>query len=126
MNKKYSTAFERDYKFYISNFDVFSFWGGDDIFKPVYSPTGLSAKDFFYKLDSLGLEKVKSLTCKAPWRVSKVLKFKKGLNFHIKQWSEGYEDCMQSVHEYMAEFKNPPAWVEASFRKQLWKVYKNK
>lgn len=121
--KKYSPNFERDWEFYIKNLHLFSFWGGDTIFEPPYSTDGLSAKEYFYKLDSLGLEKVKHKGCKEPQVVSNILRFKKALNFNIKQWCEGYEDCGMGVEEYLTIFNDPPEWVIKSFRNQL---YKNK
>ncbi len=121
---KYSEAFERDWKFYTNNLDKFSFWGGDVIFEPIHDVNGISAKEFFHKLDSTGMEKMKSKTCSEPKLVADVLRFKKALNFHIKQWSEGYNDCGMPIQEYLEMFSDPPDWVETSFRNQLYKVVK--
>lgn len=121
---RYSKSFDRDWDFYTKNVGRFTFWGGDQIFKPISDPSGISAKEFFYKLDSNGLDKIKDKPCSESELVYEVLKFKKGLNFHIKQWAEGYQDCLQGVHEYLSMLSDPPDWVEISFRKQLYREYK--
>lgn len=126
MRNKYSANFERDWQFYINNLNVFSFWGGDTIFEPLYSIDGLSAKDFFYKMDSLGFEKMKNKACNEPKLVSDVLRFKKALNFNLKQWCEGYRDCGMGTHEYIQILIDPPDWVLESFRKQLNKLNQDK
>lgn len=123
---KYSANFERDWQFYVANFDKFSFWGGDAIFEPIDDPNGISAKEFFYKLDSTGMKKMATMPCRESEVVSTILRFKKALNFHIKMWVEGYEDCGMGIHEYLEMFDNPPEWVETSFRNQLTKLYKSK
>jgi hypothetical protein len=123
---KYSANFDRDWAFYTQNVSKLSFWGGDPIFKPQLDPNGIPAKEFFFKLDSTGMKKMQSVGCSEPDLVADVLKFKKALNFHIKMWSEGFEDVGQGVAEYMATFDDPPDWVEVSFRNQLLKIHKDK
>lgn len=65
---------------------------------------------------------MKFKTCTEPQLVADVLKFKKALNFNIKQWCEGYNDCGMGTQEYVRIFDNPPDWVLESFRNQLKKL----
>lgn len=123
---KYSQNFDRDWDFYTKNIGKFTFWGGDHIHEPKFDDNGLDAKAYFHKLDSQGLKKVEKLSCKEPALVSEVLRFKKGLNFHIKQWVEGYDDMLMGIGDYMAEFIDPPDWVAESLINQLAKARKKK
>lgn len=124
MARKYSTNFERDWLFYSTNFTKLSFWGGDAIHLPTYNAAGLSGKDYFYKLDSQGLKAVSKIGCSEPDLVADILRFKKAINFHIKMWAEGYNDCLQGVNKYLETFDNPPEWVEDALRGQIYRRVK--
>ena len=89
------------------------------MFLPEQDDEGLTPKEFFHKMDSIGLKKMEGMKCTEPEIVREVLKFKKGLNFHIKMWVEGYDDMMMGIGEYLEMFTDPPDWVEKGFRNQL-------
>src|SRR5260221_9799710 len=108
--KGFSPQFERDYTFYLSNKDNFTFAGSDLKFQygiqfpgepePIekdedgkdnvvpfaipYSPTGKSAKVCFYQLDSEGRCK----PCAEPQLLAEILTCKAAINLQIKIWSQ--------------------------------------
>lgn len=113
---KYSQNFNRDWEFYTSNLNTLEFWGGDRIPTVEYSVSGVSAKDCFYTYDSTG----KLIPCKDHELVKSTLRFKKALNFQIKQWAEGFDDVGQPYEDYLTMFNNPPEWIKESLRNQVW------
>lgn len=122
---KYNKSFERDFDFYsrcITN-DDFMF-AGEKVVYDNFSPTGLSAKDTFYQIDTLG----KFPATSEPELVASLLIAKKGINLQIKQWAEGMaevtllpEELQQWCQQYQA-----PTWVYRSVLHQCSKICKNK
>ena len=51
---------------------------------------------------------------------------KSSINWHIKNWAEGYEDMKEPFETYMKEFINPPAWVAKALKKAIHKNYWDK
>lgn len=82
---------------------------------PEYNRNGVDAKLWFYTLDSTG----KSLPCKQPMLAKTILRCKKSVNWQIKEWTQGYDDCLIGVDEYIDSFVNPPEWVSKAFRNSL-------
>lgn len=117
--RKYSKRFEEDWNFYLKNKDKFTFCG-QDVSSPEYDEKGLDPKECFFTLDSQG----KLCPCNDPKTVREILICKKSINFHIKMWTEGYNDCFIGFNDYIAEFEDPPDWIEKSFRGQLIKKYR--
>lgn len=81
---KYSKNFERDYKWYLSVSDIFSFDGtkdycnkkGIDLIQ--FDKAGKSAKECFYLYDTMGVIKP---TCE-PEELESLLKTKGSVNLH--------------------------------------------
>src|SRR5574343_1051794 len=97
MKKKYSPNFERDWGFYVSNVDNFTFCGTlIPKYTAIPSDSGKTAKDVFYDIDSKG----KNSPCCEPELLNKVLLCKASVNFHIKQWAEGRADSTLPRHEF--------------------------
>jgi hypothetical protein len=113
--KKYSNSFERDYSFYLRHVGRFEFAGGAEIPEVPHDEKGVSAKAAFHAFDSNG----KLLPCSEPDLFRSLMVTKKGINFHLKMWGEGYGDGLMGVHEYMEDFVGPPDWVEKAFRNQI-------
>jgi hypothetical protein len=116
---KYSKNFERDYAFYLAHLGRFGFTGGALIPEVPYAEDGVDAKRAFFLYDSNG----KLVPCKEPDLFKSLMITKKGINFHLKLWAEGYSDMLMGVHEYIEDFTDPPDWVEESFRKLLYKEF---
>ena len=118
MGKKYSKNYERDYKFYLDNLGHFSFIGTDmKEFKPPLGST--TTKRAFLIFDSRG----KLVPCDDPELFIKLLSFKKGLNFWLKYWAEGYFDMGESIDSYLENFNGEvPSWVRLSFVNQIEKI----
>ena len=95
---------------------------GTNVEEVEYVKEGKTAKEVFFILDSTGTLE----PCCDPKLLRKVIIFKKSLNFHIKQWVEGYDDMYMGVDEYLREFDKPPQWVGKSFRNQLKKKFLKK
>ena len=116
-NVKYSKSFERDYKFYSRNLDVFSFSG-----KPapeiVVSPDdGLDAKECFYLYDSTGQLK----PCVRPELLQRLLVCKASVNLHVKLWAMGIQQGVLDLPElgrYLHSI-GAPAWVLRAVAGQL-------
>ena len=113
--KKYSDNFLRDYNFYLSNIDVFSFIGSNiSDMRPKDGDT--EVKKCFYIFDSQG----KIEPCEDPELFLKILTFKKGLNFWIKYWAEGYYDMVIPMEEYLSMLKGDvPDWVGTALYNQI-------
>lgn len=114
MNKLH---FQRDYQFYLENRDTFNFCGC--LLPEIqYDPLGLSAMEAFYMFDTHG----EIRGCYEPNLFLELLICKKSINLHIKMWASGYDEAMIGFPELLNTFKNPPAWVESSLRKQIYKA----
>jgi hypothetical protein len=89
MEIKYSKGFERDYNFYLKNLDEFNFCGTlNPKHAAIYSPTGMSARQCFYYIESQG----KNKPCKEPELLNSLLLTKASVNFQIKEWAAGRAD----------------------------------
>lgn len=118
--KKYSNSFNRDWLFLIANMRKFIF-SGVDIIKFPHSLHGVDAKRAFQAYDSEGIIS----RTKHPKVVGMAINCKKSINFHLKLWAEGYNDCLIGRDEYLKEFLGAvPEWVNDSFVNQRFKHYK--
>jgi len=82
---KYSKNFERDYNWYLTHKDQFTFDGSlDTSDKVIFSENGKSAKDCFYIYDSSG----QVVQTKEPELLHKIFKCKGSVNLNIKMWAE--------------------------------------
>ena len=94
--KKYSNNFERDYEFYLKNKDIFIFYGnGFPKFKAKASPSGISAKEAFYWIESNGQNK----PTREPDLLNELLACKASVNFNIKMWAEGLAERTLTLEE---------------------------
>jgi hypothetical protein len=146
--KGFSPQFERDYTFYLSNKDEFTFAGtdtkkdygiqfpgepepiekdedGKDVtvkFPIPYSPTGKSAKVCFYQLDSEG----KCKPCSEPQLLVEILRCKASVNLNIKTWAQSRAEFTLSkfeLLEYLEQCK-APEWVFRAIENQKLKILK--
>jgi hypothetical protein len=146
--KGFSPQFERDYTFYLSNKDTFTFAGSDlkigygiqfpgepepiekdddgkDITVPFaipYSATGKSAKVCFYQLDSEGRCK----PCAEPQLLVEILTCKAAVNLQIKTWAQSraeYTLPKFELLEYLDYYK-APEWVFTAIENQKLKILK--
>ena len=113
---KLSAKFIRDWNFYLANKAKFNF-PGVEVPIPEFDSDGISAQEAFYIFDSTG----KLSPCSQPGLLKAVIVCKKAINLQIKMWVEGFLDMGEVIEYYMAEFFQPPDWVEKSFRNQLVK-----
>ncbi len=141
---KFSPQFERDYAFYLSNKNTFTFPGsyikrdygiqfdrdkeeidedGNIIpFAIPYSSKGKSAKVCFFSLDSTG----KSKPCFEPELLVQILTCKAAVNLQIKIWSQSraeYTVSLSEIKEYM-DFYQAPDWVLKAIENQKLKIIK--
>lgn len=121
---KYKQRFNEDFDFYYTHRKLFTFCG-ENVKTPEYSPKGVDAKKWFFIMDSQG----KSLPCRHPRLAMSILRCKKGVNWQIKRWIEGYDDALMGVDEYLECFEFYPEWVNKAIRKPLglwdfWCKYK--
>lgn len=112
---RFSANFERDWNFFLANRHRLTFCG-EHVPPPQPSDGGLSAKEFFYRLDSLGSKATSDLSCREPDLLVEIVRFKKALNLQIKMWADGFSDFLEPVSYYMNELNVPPPWVEAALR----------
>ena len=117
--KKYSSNFERDYNFYLRNIGKFSFIGSN--ISHLRPPLGdSSVKEAFHTYDSRG----KLIPCEDPELFLELMFFKKGLNFWIKYWAEGFKDIQESISYYLDILEGDiPEWVYVSFENQVSKRF---
>lgn len=119
--KSYKTKFEKDYHFYFSNKEKFTF-AGCTIQAPPYDKNGVDAKRAFFIFDSQG--KIKP--CSEPELYVQLMICKKAINLQIALWAEGQEDCLIPLSELLKEFIDPPDWIEQAIRNQIKKVSKER
>ena len=140
--RSFSPQFERDYTFYLSNKDNFTFAGTDVKkdrgiqfpgepepldeegktlpFAIPYSPTGKTAKVCFYQLDSEG----KCKPCAEPELLVQLLRCKASVNLNIKIWAQSraeYTLSKEELQEYI-EFFQAPEWVFKAIENQKEKI----
>lgn len=146
--KAFSPQFERDYAFYVSNKDTFTFAGSDikrdygiqfpgelepiekdenGIENPVpfpipYSPTGKNAKTCFFQLDSTG----KCKPCSEPELLMEILRCKAAINLQIKTWAQSRAEWTLSKSELLEylESYQAPEWVFKAIENQKLKILK--
>ena len=146
--KGFSPQFERDYTFYLSNKDSFTFAGtnvkrdygiqypgepeaiekddeGNDQIVPFsipYSATGKSAKVCFYQLDSEGRCK----PCSEPELLVQILTCKASVNMQIKTWAQSRAEYTLAKFELLEyiEFYKAPEWVLKAIENQKLKILK--
>ena len=143
--RKYSANFERDYDFYLTNKNKFTFCGTiTPKHKAIFDPNGKSAKEVFYSIDSSG----KNHPTKEPGLLDELLLCKAGVNFQIKQWAEGRVDGTLPLYELTGDGQvlnwlekdgeviavsggnireefNLPEWVIKAVENQKEKILKN-
>lgn len=76
---KYSKNFERDWKWYYDNKNIFTFSGSPK--KEIKSDFKYSAKEAFYLFDTQG----KLVGCIEPKLLQQIFKCKESINFQIKE-----------------------------------------
>lgn len=145
--KRFSPQFERDYQFYLSNINVFTFAGsdikkdfgiqlpgeleevveedGEQVTIPFaipYSSTDKNAKVCFWTLDTHG----KKIPCSEPQLLIALLTCKAALNLQIKTWAQSRAEYTLSIfelQEYM-DFYSAPEWVLKAVENQKQKIIK--
>jgi hypothetical protein len=124
---KYSSAFERDYAWYLQWHPVFNFDGSAQYFtskgesRIVADAQGLSAKLAFYLFDSQGRV---IPTCE-PELLLAITKCKGSVNFHVKLWAEGWLDGTFTGVDWQqvqTEYALLP-WMVTAFENQVTKLY---
>jgi len=120
MAKRYKPNFDRDWNFYLAHKDRFTFCG-EAVETPKLDREAYDAKRCFHRYDSQGKYPE---SCSQPELFMEVLRAKKSINWQIKQWAEGYNDCILSITDYMESFTDPPQWVEEALRKMRDKIRK--
>lgn len=126
---KYSKKFERDYRWYLSVSDVFSFDGTKDYYNKKgveliqFDKNGKTAKECFYLYDSNGVIKP---TCE-PKELKILLKTKGSVNLHIKMYAEDRAKGYLPKVEFDEITKNfdLPEWFIKAVEKQKYKYYKS-
>ncbi len=124
---KYSTNFERDFKFYLRMRHKFSFDGtleyynkkGENLIQ--YSSTGISGKEAFYMYDSNGITK----PTKHPQLLKVLLKTKGSTNLHVKMFAEDRAKGLFPLIEFRGfclKYKTPN-WFREAVEKQKYKYY---
>lgn len=118
---KYSDNFVRDVRFYFRNRHRFVFFGGV-VRQPPYSRKGVSGIEAFRLFDSNG----RLVPTKHPRLFVALMRTKKSINWHIKEWADGFEDMFESVLYYVYQFVDPPPWIRCSLEGAIERVYKQK
>jgi hypothetical protein len=124
---KYSTKFERDYNWYLSVSDIFSFDGTKDYYNKKgieliqFDTNGKSAKECFYLYDSNGIISKTN----QPDELRSLLKTKGSVNLHIKMYSEDRAKGYLPKIEFnkICEELNLPDWFIDAVENQKYKYY---
>ncbi len=111
---RYSDNFLRDVRFYFRNRRKFDFFGGI-VDPPPFSRNGLDGIKAFWLFDTKGQLR----PTKHPRLFVALVRTKKSVNWHIREWADGFLDMFEPIIYYLNEFTNPPAWVEMSLRKAI-------
>lgn len=115
---KYTKNFNRDWDFYLNHSDMFTFSGASPkVFE--YDPDGPDAKETFYRWESDCV----LVPTKEPELLQRIHITKGSVNFHIRQWVEGFEDFMEPIEFYLESFTNPPKWVRKALEGSLVRKY---
>jgi len=123
---KYSESFERDYNWYLSVSELFSFDGSKDYYnkkgKSIIVPdvNGVSAKEAFYLWDSSG----QIVGCRESEQLRSLLKTKGSVNLHIKMYAQSMAEQTLSLLELRAfSIKiKAPSWFQEAVEKQRWRI----
>lgn len=116
---KYSQRFIEDFEFYCKNRHPFIFCGVEVCIEPM-DVMGVTAREAFFRLDTHGVK----VPCREPQLLRELIRCKKSINWHIKQWVEGFADVGEPVSFYLDSLIDPPSWVEEAIRGQLCKQYR--
>lgn len=125
---KYSTNFERDFKWYLKIRHLLNFDGAQDYFNKKgetliqFDKDGNDGKYSFYTYDSQG----KILKTKHPRLLKSLLRTKGSVNWHIKNWAAGRADGTFPGIEFDSFLQeiNAPQWVKEATEKQKALLYK--
>ena len=131
---KYNKNFERDYDFYLSCKDIFTF-AGEDLKNKIQFPNdqnseyefpyhekGNTAKKCFYLFDSNG----KKSSCSEPELLLQLFNCKVAVNLQIKIWSEAIangDELFSEISSYLEEL-SAPDWVIKAVKNQSLKILK--
>jgi hypothetical protein len=125
---KYSKGFDRDYNFYKSNIDLFSFSGSQFDYPSKHCNViedckGVTAKESFYYWESNG----EIVPTKEPKLLKGILKAKSSINLHIKEWAMDRAKAYlpKIVWLDMVKEMNLPQWVYEAVENQKSKYYPN-
>lgn len=125
---KYSAAFERDFKWYMSMWRIFNFDGASDYTNKkgepvvVYDKKGISGKEAFFHWDSSG----KIIPTKHPNLLHRLLKTKGSVNLHIKMYAQDRASGLFPGLEFRAfciKYRCPQ-WFKDAVENQKGKYYK--
>lgn len=125
---KYSEAFERDFKWYLSVRHLFSFDGQAEYFDRKTgrnlinsSKNGASGKEAFYKWDAQG----RILATKHPNLLHTLLKTKGSVNLHIKMYAEDRANgtLPKLLFQDLCEEIKAPDWFIQAVEEQKKKYY---
>ena len=125
MNVKYSKNFDRDYNWYLSVSDIFSFDGTKDYYNKKgieliqFDKNGKTAKECFYLYDTNGVIKP---TCE-PDKLKTLLKTKGSINLHIKMYAQDRANCSLPGIEFQQMCKEwgAPEWCVKAVETQKMK-----
>ncbi len=120
--KRYSSAYERDFAWFLSMRKVFCFDGKPPL-KTIYDKDGKSGKEAFFLYDSQG----KFIPTRHPLLLASLIRTKGSVNLHIKMYAEDRAKGRLPLilfEEICAAF-NAPAWMKAAVEKQKGKYYEN-
>lgn len=115
---KYSNQFNRDYDFYHSVKDVFTF-SGRAIVVP-NDPEGVDGKECFYIKETTG----KIVPSCEPILAQAVLQCKGSINLHIAMYAKSLTLGLTTLYELRQDVLNKyncPEWVETAIQKQAYK-----
>lgn len=127
---KYSTKFEKDYEWYLSIIDIYTFDGVNSHVNkngiPIiqYDINGKSAKECFYRYDSDGV----IIKTNEPTQLEKLLRVKGSVNLHIKMFAEDRANGILPkvlFNEIVNEI-NAPIWFIEAVENQKYKYYDKK
>ena len=118
--KRYSQAFERDFKWYLAIRHDFSFDGRLPI-KIVYDKNGISGKEAFFLYDSQG----KLCPTRHPLLLASLIRTKGSVNLHIKMYAEDRANgCLPSIlFKELCTAYNVPEWFIMAVEQQKIKYY---
>lgn len=123
---KYSKNFERDYKFYIDNINIFNFAGIDinnEINVTQDNNSDINAKQCFHEYDSVG--KRDFITNEKDLLVNLIIA-KKSVNLYMRMYADSIVDGTLFINEFITDIVhkyNVPLWFILGVIKQSRKKY---